>query len=272
MFPRPPGFPGFISLVLWLAAASARAALSDSVPELNDLQRWSVFSLGSTIKPDQFSNNSFIQGDVGAAGFGNVSLSDHARIEGNVYYQRIGTLKMDTGASMGGTEIAVQDSLLDDDIADAIAASNQAAALTRTFFAPSDIVLNRSRNFTVTGAPGADVVLNLGSFVLGGNSTFSLQGTATTTFIINVSKQFALSGNAAIVLSGGVQWDNVLFNVTGRGSNVSLSRNSSLTGILMATGRTVQLSGQASVAGEVIADRVVVTGSGTITHPPIVSP
>ncbi len=105
-----------------------------------------------------------------------------------------------------------------------------------------------------------------------GSATFTLQETATTNFIINVTRQFSLSGNVKIVLAGGVQWDNVLFNVRGQGADVLLSNNARLEGILMANMRTVRLSGQSRVIGEVIAKKIVMSNGSQITHPPVVSP
>jgi cytoskeletal protein CcmA (bactofilin family) len=69
-----------------------------------------------------------------------------------------------------------------------------------------------------------------------------------------------------------VQWDNVLFNVRGQGTDVLLSNNAHLEGILMANLRTVRLSGQSTVTGEVIAKKIVMNGGSRISHPPVVSP
>jgi cytoskeletal protein CcmA (bactofilin family) len=262
---------------LMLPIERASADLGQVLPELGDLQRWSVFSLGWATTGDEFAGNTVIEGDVGVAGNGDIALHDNATIQGNVYYRSNGTLTIAPGAQITGAQIHDQDALLDNDVAAALATSHHAASLSQNYFAPTDLELTGNRNFTVTGAPGDNVVLKLGNFTLSGNSTFTLQGTATTTFIINVTKQFALSANAKIVLSGDVQWSNVLFNVCGKDSAVSLSGNSSLSGMLMANRRTVQVSGRASVTGELIANRVMFTrtgfhSSGTVTHPPIVSP
>ena len=40
------------------------------------------------------------------------------------------------------------------------------------------------------------------------------------TLLINIAKQFSLSNNAKIVLSGGVQRNDVFFNVVGQGEPV----------------------------------------------------
>jgi len=123
---------------------------------------------------------------------------------------------------------------------------------------------------TITGAPGETVVLNLKNFILRDNSSFTLQGTATTTFIINVGKKFSLSGNSHIDLAG-LQWDQVLFNIVGTGRKVSLGGDSIFNGILMANDRTIKMKGDATVSGEVIANRFKLRGSTRVLHPPILS-
>src|SRR5205807_10208291 len=97
-----------------------------------------------------------------------------------------------------------------------------------------------------------------------------LQGTATTTFVINVNKKFSLKGNSHIDLAG-LQWDQVLFNVVGTGHKVSLGGSSIFNGILMANDRTVKLKGDATVSGEIIANRLKLRGSSRVLHPPILS-
>jgi hypothetical protein len=134
------------------------------------------------------------------------------------------------------------------------------------------LTLVKHQSVTLNGAPGETVTLKLGHFVLSGNSTFTLQGTATTTFIIEVKNQFSLTGNAKVVLLGGVQWDDVIFVVRGKGDVVSVSRNASLQGILMANKRKVRLRNHSIVNGQVMARVVTLRGLSQIDQPPIVSP
>src|SRR5205814_5812555 len=96
-------------------------------------------------------------------------------------------------------------------------------------------------------------------------------GTATTTFVINVNKKFSLSGNSHIDLAG-VEWDQVLFNVVGTGQRVSLGGSSIFNGVLMANDRTIKVKGDATVSGELIANRLKIRGSSRVLHPPILSP
>src|SRR5205807_7359168 len=134
---------------------------------------------------------------------------------------------------------------------------NQAFALpvTPAYATLTDIQLSGNQNFTISGAPGQTVVLKLQNFTISAG-TLTLQGSPTTNFVINVSKQFSLTNHAQIILSGGVSWDDVLFNVVGNGSKVTMDGGSVLRGILMANNRTVALSGKATVYGEVVGNQV----------------
>jgi Ice-binding-like len=136
----------------------------------------------------------------------------------------------------------------------------------------SRILLERHQSRTITGAPGETVVLNFRRFVLRNHSTFTLQGAASTTFIINVAKQFSLAGNSRIVLSGGVQWNSVFFNILGPGEAPSLRKNASLQGTLTASQRTVRLRGHSIITGQVVANNLRLLGMSQIITPPIVSP
>jgi len=136
----------------------------------------------------------------------------------------------------------------------------------------ASIILGGSQNVSILGAPGQTVTLNLQNFVMAGQSTFTLQGTATTSFIINVRKQFSLSGSSRIILSSGVRWDHVFFNVLGRGSAVSLTDRAQLYGTLTARKRTVKLDEHSIVYGAVTAKKIRLTDAARIIPPSIVSP
>ncbi|HJT81283.1 MAG TPA: ice-binding family protein [Chthoniobacterales bacterium] len=276
-------FPGFarsfafsVSLLL-LGISPASADLAAILPGAGSLQHWSILTLGDETSRDELAGSAFVQGDVGVAGIGRITLRHAATIDGDLYCPTAGSVEMGPYATVTGSRFHDQDALLDSAAAAAVAISRQANQFSRTYFAPNDIELSQHRNFTVSGEPGATVVVKLGNFRLSGNSSFTLEGTATTTFIINVSKRFSLSDNAQVVLSGGVQWNNVLFNIRTRDSAVSLSGNVKLSGMLMANNRTVRLSGQAQVDGEVIANRILFSdagfkGNARVGHPPLVSP
>ena len=135
----------------------------------------------------------------------------------------------------------------------------------------ASINLDGEENTSIVGAPGETVTLNFRNFVVADQSSFTLQGTATTTFIINVTKQFSLSGSSQIILSGGLQCDRVFFNVLGRGSVVSLYDNAQLYGTLTAMQRTVNINGSI-VYGAVRARKIFLTEGARIIPPPVISP
>jgi cytoskeletal protein CcmA (bactofilin family) len=259
-----------IAALALLTGPRASAELGQVVP-MGDLDRWGIFTLGNADQTDRLSLDSIVPGDLGAAGNGNVTLSANATINGDVYYKNRGTLTVESGATITGSRFNNQDALLNNGADEAKAASEAAAAFAAT--RPVDnIVLKNTDTLRFNGAPGETVVLNLKCFKMSGNSTFTLNGAANTTYIINVKKQFSLDGHANIVLTGGLDWNDVLFNVRGTGDDVLLSRNSSFQGVLMANKRTVRLRDNAIVRGEIIADTVWVQGSGQVIHPPVVSP
>jgi len=145
------------------------------------------------------------------------------------------------------------------------------AAVGLNVGSPNNIGLSDYQNRTISSAPGSTVTLNLQNFTLTDHSTLTLSGDATSTFIINVTNQFSLTKNAKIVLTGGLQWNHVLFNVLGGGSTVSLGRHTILVGTLTANQRKVRLNGHAIVYGAVFAQRAVIRQAAQVIPIPIVS-
>lgn len=130
--------------------------------------------------------------------------------------------------------------------------------------------IRSDHNITID-ATGTETVLNLTDFILTGG-TLTLEGTAAQSFVINVARQFSLSGDASIVLSGGILPENVTFNILGRGKDVVLRQSASLVGNIVAPYRGVILRGYATVFGTVDANWVNLKGLARIVPPPVVSP
>jgi hypothetical protein len=257
-----------VSLLL-LGVTHVHAEVADVILELGGLERWTVFSLGGGNHPSQAFRHSFIDGDLGLAGTGNFLMGGHATIDGDIYDWSNGLVLTFKHPVITGSIFHDQDALLDDCVYEALAASAYAFSLTPNR-SNTSVKIRGDRNITVTGAPGETVVLNLKNFILKGNSSFTLQGTATTTFIINVRKHFSLRGKSHIDLAG-LQWNQVLFNVVGKGRKVSLRGNSIFDGILMANNRAIELKGDSTFSGEIIANRFNLHGSSRVLHPAIVS-
>ena len=260
--------PIVASLIL-LGGVQAKADVSGVIPEIGDLERWTVFSLGDGNNFSRAFGQALIDGDLGLAGNGNFLTGGYATVNSDVYDRSNGTVLAFQHAAITGSIFHNQDALLDNGVNEAMAASAHAFSLTPNR-PNTSVKLLGDEAITITGAPGETVVLGLKNFILRDNSSFTLQGTATTTFVINVRKKFSLSGNSHIDLAG-LQWNQVLFNVVGTGQRVSLGGSSIFNGILMANDRTIKLKGDATVSGEIIANRLKLRGSSRVLHPPIVS-
>jgi hypothetical protein len=134
------------------------------------------------------------------------------------------------------------------------------------------IDLSHDQSITISGAPGETVRLDLGDFVLTGHSAITLQGTATTRFIINVRDQFSLAQSSWVTLSGGLQWNNAVFRIMGNGSAVRLRKRATFEGTLIANRRRVILSGRSIVFGKIVTRRLRITDLAHVIQPPVVSP
>ena len=92
---------------------------------------------------------------------------------------------------------------------DALAASATAASL------PADQVFGDIKNDTViTGGPGLNVI-EVKKIELDNAETLTLEGDASSFFVINLSRKFKLKEASFIILSGGILPENVLFNLLG---------------------------------------------------------
>ena len=158
------------------------------------------------------------------------------------------------------------DSIADNDKFDAFQNFNQIVTDSMPV-SVTNVKLSDNESLLITGAPGETVTLSLKNFLMSGSSTFTLEGAATTSFVVNVKKKFSLSDEARIVLAGAVEWNNVTFNVMGKGSVAKMSGSSSFTGVLNADARTVKLTDQARVDGQVIARKLLVLDSAQVVSP-----
>jgi choice-of-anchor A domain-containing protein len=94
-----------------------------------------------------------------------------------------------------------------------IDASSVAAAL------PNQTALSHISGTTVLSSTGSGLsVYNvLGTILLGSADVLTINGSASDEFVINVDGGMNLASGASIVMSGGAQPENVLFNFTSGG-------------------------------------------------------
>jgi hypothetical protein len=149
--------------------------------------------------------------------------------------------------------------------------SAASAAVAQTNRWLREIDLRGSETETFSGAPGETVVMHLQDLRMGGNTVLTLDGAADTNYLIKIRNVFSLTGNAQIVLSGGLTWNDVTFKLRGTGEPVEMSGSSMLQGIVMARKRVVRLRNEAIIYGDAVG-WINLSGSAQIIHPPIVSP
>lgn len=267
-----------VALGLSLASGrTAKANLLQALPEMGDLERWAAFSLGGGVIENDVDNvgTTDIYGDVGAAGGGNVTLTGNSNIHGDLYYMTQGTLTRKGKPQITGTihHDAGSDAILNNSVTEANNTSAHAATFASSFAYSGLTSITSSMTLVAQhDRPGNSTVLNLTNFSLGSGQTLTLFGSATDVFILNISQTFIMGAQSKVVLTGGLAWDDVLFNVTGQGTNVVFNAQSTLSGIVMANKRLVTMDGGATVLGEVVSNQLSMTGGSQINRPPITSP
>jgi choice-of-anchor A domain-containing protein len=138
-------------------------------------------------------------------------------------------------------------------------ASTSAAALTKTsgMTDQSGSISLSNSSVTINALQNAsENVLDITNLSLS-NSTLTLNdnGYSGAKFIINVTGTFSVTGNSSIKITGGGTGADIIFNIEGTGSTVSLtgSSSSSIVGTILAPQRNVNLSGGGTLTGAVLA-------------------
>lgn len=249
--------------------------------------RWAVYTYGAGTSSSPFtaldvSGSGLVDGDSALAGvYSRLSAAGSGLVTGDRYEQTTSSETHSGSSVIGGTRFSSTsiNSSLNGGVTSLRNVSTSAAGLAPTSGSPTTLNLsgNTSRSFDNTPFSGK-YVMRLTDLVMGGNSTLTLNGASGSAFVINISNNFNLSSTSKIVLTGGLTASDVLFNVTGGNSNFSLSGNAVLNGTLLAynsvsggTQRTLTVGGNASVTGQVIANKVIVNGNGKISKPKKIS-
>jgi uncharacterized membrane protein len=232
--------------------------------------QWAVLGMGgigsASSTSVSMSGSSSVSGTVantGVANAGNVNMSGSSLINGTLLLNTAGRLnKSGTSTVAGGVQQdTTTDGVLDQAVADALAASQSAASLPATIPSVTSVTIsNPSRNVTITGGAGINV-LHITNLAIS-NGTLTLSAPQGGSFIMNVSGSFALSGASRIVLTGGITSSDVLYNFVGSGGSVAMSGGSSVTGILLALQKGIALS-SSIVTGEIISGGRGIAFSGT---------
>jgi hypothetical protein len=251
---------------------------------------WAVFAYGAGTAGSLFnaidvsappgSTPYQIDGNLALAGvYSTLTLSGQAAITGDRYEQTTSQEFRSGNAFLGGTRhsSASINTDLNGGVTSLKNVSNQAAALPPTAGSPSTLNLQSGANMFIDNNPfGGKYVMRLTDLVLGGGSTLTLNGASGSAFVINVSRNFSLSGASRIVLSGGLTPSDVLFNIRGNpsGAQLEITGNSLFNGTLLAYNssgggqRTLAVNGhQTMTNGELIVNRLVLSSGAKVKHP-----
>ena len=255
---------------------------------------WAIFALqgGVTITSPSVPGLSNVIGNIGIAQSGTLTTSNAFLSSASTVYLRTGAVPSNTGSTIVNPILQgpAYDAILGNPVSGAVLAANNAATaassmstqttglslsgpfptpplLTNDSFVDTGSIVFGSTSGTINGAPGGTYVLNLTNLVLSA-STLTLTGDASTNYVINVSRFMSLSSGSKIQLSGGLQPQNVLFNLRNSASfDVTLSGASTVDGIILAANRNVKLTGASVVTGEVIARGVSLSGNSRVINP-----
>jgi hypothetical protein len=137
-------------------------------------------------------------------------------------------------------------------VADAIAASNNAAALSATA-GLADQGGSITSSVTISALTNlSENVLDLSSVNLtNGTITFNDNGNAGAKYIVNVTGAFNLSGTT-IQLAGGAAASDIIFNIEGTGQSVQITGGTTL-GTLLVPNSNVTIGGGGTLTGALIA-------------------
>jgi hypothetical protein len=232
-----------------------------------------------------FTGPSMITGNVGIGGHGNYSMSD-GNLNGDIYMNSYGSFSISGPAtisghrkgrpsnwSSNGFDGIAQDTTLSNALGDTTALSISAGMLTGTsnytvtqgsFMQGGNInISNPSSNVTISGAGATSpIVLSINTINLS-NGTFTLAGTATTTFILNVTGAFTIN-NSNIFLTGGLLASHVLFNLEGSANTqFNMQQGTTATGTFIAPNRNVDLSG-GKIYGRLVTNQLTITSGGQV--------
>lgn len=216
------------------------------------------YNSGSTFL---FNGSTEVAGDVAMAQNTKINFVKPAVINGTLY-EDSGVTGTNNGITItGGTKSAS----LATAVSEASSASTTAKGLTATgtIAGGSVSVTNPGNSVTFNGVAGQNVV-DLTNFTLNGGGTFTIHGTSSETFIINVSGNFTVP-DGKIVLTGGVTANNVLFNITGTGATVTMGGPSSeVLGTILAPSRAVSLSDGTLIGAVISGSNISITGDTSV--------
>jgi hypothetical protein len=223
-----------------------------------------------------------VDGNIAVAGvYSTLTVSGHTSINGDRYEQTTSTESIKSTGTITGSRFSsgTINSQLNSGVTSLKNVSIAAAGLTATAGSPTSLNIGKNQTRIFDNTPfGGKYVMNLSSFVMGGGNngnggTLTLNGAAGSAFVLNISGAFNLSGQAKILLTGGLTVSDVLFNITGSNSTFTIGGDALFNGTLLAYNssgaqRTLTITGHnTQINGELLANRILLQSGAHVKKP-----
>jgi hypothetical protein len=218
---------------------------------------WGILETGAS--QVSLSNNTGItvnsgatssQANLGINSGGKLNQSGTVVVQGTYYKFSTNSDSTTSGFTAVGGVNTTSNSKLTTAAADATAASTTLAGLT-----PNQTLGTITANTTISATvPGRNVV-NLIDINMGSGTILTLSGSATQSFVINVTGTSNVSF-ANVSLVGGLTAANVIFNVL-NGDTVTDNSPDVVNGIIMDINGTVSITNNDTINGEVISGKQI---------------
>lgn len=212
----------------------------------------------------QMSGVGYIGGSALLADGTELGITEDNLIEGNIYGTNLG------GDPKNNTIIeSAQDAKLDAAAADARLFSDLYSDLGATAVTNNSITAVTD-TLSIVGDAGQNV-LRLDKLELGGGEVLTLDGGGNdSSFIINILGDLKLN-SGRVELTGGLTFDEVLFNVDGKVSFSGGGNSSVLAGVILALDGEVSLT-PGLVQGSIIGSKITLTSGADLDTPAEIPP
>lgn len=201
----------------------------------------------------QLSGNAYVGSNAYLDAGAQLSMNGNAVIEGDVYKYHDGPVAMAEKARIGGTTKATSVSVTEH----LYMWSGKIASYQNTHH-----LANIKGSQMIQGNGSVNVIAVEGDFEMSGKDALVLQGSEDDRFIINVYGKVKISGQAQILVSGGMPPSHVVINAIGT-SPVQISGNGTIYGSILAVRGDIQITGKGRIYGAVAGkNEIKIAGNG----------
>lgn len=213
---------------------------------------YAVFGTGGTVNLSAVT----VTGNVGTASGGTISNAAPSSIHGSVFEASSG--QYSGAGALTGTQ-TINSTLMSSNLTGVNTAEVDAAALTAT-----QTFSGISSTTTITGVAGLNVIQINGNISPGTNGSVTLSGPSNAYFVIDVTGNLSLTGTGGLLTTGGVTNSDVLYNFTASNATLNTGVNSTVNGIIMATGSTAAMTLDGAFNGELIGKNISLLSNATV--------